>query len=96
MALEITAAEKKVTPAQKILLSTLYGLIILLVIFSIMAIQNVGEEGYHQCVEQKCQKRGVDFCSKTRELENCCAGAGGSLSTNQLSGDLTRAACRFY
>ena len=67
--------------AQKILLGSLYFLVILMVIFSFMAIQNTGFDGYQQCVEKKCEEKGEDFCSKLRELNNCCAGADGTLST---------------
>ncbi len=66
--------------AQKLLLGFLYFLMILMVIFSLMAVQNVGEKGYKQCVEKKCYEKGEQFCSKARELSNCCSGAGGTLS----------------
>ncbi len=65
---------------QKILLGTLYFLVLLMVIFSMLAIQNTGEEGYLQCVEKKCEAKGEKYCSKARELSNCCAGAGGTLA----------------
>ncbi len=67
--------------AQKILLGSLYFLIILMIIFSLLAVLNTGENGYKQCVQQKCDKKGEQFCSKLRELANCCSGAGGTLST---------------
>ncbi|MDP3698755.1 MAG: hypothetical protein Q8R47_04145 [Nanoarchaeota archaeon] len=66
--------------AQKLLLGCLYFLIILMVIFSLMAVQNVGKKGYTKCVEKKCYEKGEQFCSKIRELSNCCSGAGGTLS----------------
>lgn len=66
--------------AQKILLGSLYFLIILMIIFSLLAAWNTGEKGYKQCVQQKCDQKGKQFCSKSRELVNCCSGAGGTLS----------------
>lgn len=65
---------------KKILLYSLYSLLVLMVIFSLMAISHIGEEGYQQCVEKKCEAKGEKFCSKLRELGNCCAGAGGTLA----------------
>lgn len=73
----------------------LYGSIMLLIIFSLLATRNLGQDGYERCVEQKCQERGENFCTKVRELNNCCMGAGGTLSTNQLSDGLKHTACRF-
>ena len=72
---------------QKILLFSLYGLIILMVIFSLNAIKNLGFDGYTQCVKDKCDSRGEVYCSKQREISNCCQGAGGGLGmvNNQLS-----------
>ncbi len=66
--------------SQKILLGSLYFLLLLMVIFSFLAQDNVGEEGYRQCVQKKCEQKGEKFCSKVRELSNCCAGAGGNLA----------------
>lgn len=66
--------------SQKVLLGSLYFLIALMVVFSLMAIQNTGEKGYQQCVEKKCEAKGEKFCSKLRELNNCCYGAGGTLA----------------
>lgn len=80
---------------QKIIMGVLYSSIILLIVFSILATKNLGQDGYERCVEQKCQERGEKFCTKVRELNNCCQGAGGTLSINQLSDDLKHTACRF-
>ena len=66
--------------SRKIVLYVLYSLLVLMVIFSFMAIQNTGFDGYQQCVEKKCETKGEKFCSKVRELGNCCAGAGGNLA----------------
>ena len=68
------------TMSHRILLYCLYSLLVLMIIFSLMAIQHVGEKGYQQCVEKKCEAKGEKFCSKLRELNNCCAGAGGTLA----------------
>jgi len=70
----------KFTLVQKVLLFTVYGLILLMVVFSVMAIRNVGEEGYNRCIQEKCEKKGEAFCSKFREINNCCEGAGGNLA----------------
>ncbi len=65
---------------QRILLYSLYFLLLLMVFFSLLAIKNTGEEGYQRCVEKKCQEKGEQFCSKARELNNCCSGVGGNLA----------------
>lgn len=78
------------TISQKILLGLLYGLIALMIIFSFHAAGNVGEEGYNKCVQKKCSERGENYCSKPRELSNCCQGAGGILG--QADGKLV---CEF-
>ena len=61
------------------LLVVLYGLIILMIAFSFMAAANKGVEGYNECVQEKCDRVGQEFCSKFRELNNCCQGAGGNM-----------------
>lgn len=76
----VAETEKELSLPKKILLYSLYFLLVLMVIFSFMAIQNTGEKGYQQCVEKKCEAKGEKFCSKLRELSNCCAGAGGTLA----------------
>lgn len=68
------------TKAQRGLLYTLYGLVAVMVIFSILAVRNLGEEGYQQCIQKKCERKGPEFCSKQREISNCCQGAGGELA----------------
>lgn len=77
---EKQAVDDGLTTSHKILLYCLYSLLVLMVVFSIMAIQNTGEKGYRQCLEKKCEAKGEKFCSKPRELGNCCAGAGGILA----------------
>lgn len=74
------ATDKGLPLPKKILLYSLYSLLALMVIFSLMSIQNLGEEGYQHCVEKKCEAKGDKFCSKLRELNTCCAGAGGNLA----------------
>jgi len=71
--------EKKLSLAQKILLALLYGLVILMVVFSFMALKNKGQEGYDKCIQEKCERKGQDFCQKPREIQNCCQGAGGKI-----------------
>ena len=71
---------EKINLWQKGLLIALYGLIILMVIFSIGATKNLGEDGYNNCIQKKCDKKGEDFCHKFREINNCCLGAGGNVA----------------
>ena len=66
--------------AQKSLLFVLYGLIVLMIIFSLNAMKNVGEDGYDNCIQKKCEKSGEEFCQKFREINNCCLGAGGQVA----------------
>ena len=70
------------TLAQKILLCLLYGLIALMIIFSFIAMQDKNYAGYEKCVQKKCERGGQAFCSKFREQNNCCQGAGGQLAMN--------------
>lgn len=72
--------ESSLTHSQKGLLLVLYGLLMLMVIFSVMAIKNKGQEGYAKCIQDKCERRGQEFCSKPREIMNCCLGAGGNVA----------------
>lgn len=65
--------------AQKILLLILYGLIILMVVFSIIAIKDKNYQGYKRCIDEKCKIKNEQFCSKYREINNCCLGAGGKI-----------------
>ena len=76
---EHPAEKKKLSLAQKILLALLYGLVILMVVFSFMALKNKGQEGYDKCIQEKCERKGQDFCQKPREIQNCCQGAGGKI-----------------
>ena len=73
--------DKGLTRPKKILLYSLYSLLVLMIIFSLLALLNLGKEGYQQCVEKKCEAKGEKFCSKLRELNTCCAGAGGTLAS---------------
>lgn len=73
---------EKLSKGQKILLVMLYTLIILMIIYSIGSIKNSGEEGYNRCIQWKCQKGGQEYCTKAREVNNCCSGAGGLLASS--------------
>lgn len=68
------------TLAQKILLRVLYGLVLLMIVFSLIAIKDKDQEGFQKCVDNKCQQRGEQFCSKFREINNCCLGASGIIA----------------
>ena len=68
--------------AQKILLYCLYGLIVLMVLFSFIAMGAKDYAGYEECVRLKCERGGDTFCHKVREQQNCCLGAGGQLGMN--------------
>ena len=76
----------KLSIGQKIMFIMLYVMISLMVVFSIGATKNVGQKGFDKCIEWKCQK-GEEYCSKQREINNCCLGAGGQLgiSENKLT-----------
>ncbi len=65
--------------AQKILLGVLYGLLVLMVVFSLFAIKDKGQAGYDTCIQKKCDAKGQEFCSKYREIDNCCKGASGKV-----------------
>ncbi len=73
---------ESLTISHKILLGSLYGLLALMVLFSIMANKNFGQEAYNKCVEKNVQEFGEQFLKRTRELGNCCYGAGGQLAQN--------------
>ena len=64
---------------QRGLLYVLYGLLTLMVVFSFLSLQNKGQGGYDRCIKEKCDAKGEEFCSKPREISNCCLGAGGEL-----------------
>jgi len=78
--------ESKLTVLQKLLLVFVYGLILLMVVFSVLAIKDKGQEGYERCIQKKCEAKGQEFCSKFREVNNCCLGASGKTaqSGNEL------------
>ncbi len=67
------------TLPQKGLLFTLYGLLGLMIVFSIMSLQNLGQEGYQKCMEKRCSLVGDERCQKLREVSSCCLGAGGKV-----------------
>jgi hypothetical protein len=72
------APEPKQHWSQKALLYCLYGLIGLMVAFSVLAIKDKDFDGYQQCMQEKCAEDPED-CSKLREINNCCLGAGGEV-----------------
>ncbi len=78
---------QNLSTGQKILLASLYILIALMIIFSFLAVRNRNEEGYQNCLQKKCERKGQEFCSKPREIQNCCQGAGGqvALANNQYT-----------
>ncbi len=67
---------------QRGLLVILYGLMLLMVIFSFLAVKNIGQEGYDNCIKEKCATHRGAFCSKFREISNCCQGAGGKMASD--------------
>jgi hypothetical protein len=78
--------EKKLSKGQTVMLLVLYALIVLMIVFSTVSGKNSGQEGYDKCIEWKCQKKGDEYCSKAREINNCCSGASGELTS--LEGEL--------
>ncbi len=76
---------KELSRWQKGLLIFLYVLLVLMVIFSFNARKNIGQEGFEHCIQKKCETNGEAFCSKGREIRNCCLGAGGKISSNGCS-----------
>lgn len=75
------------TKAQRGLLYILYGLLALMVVFSLLALKNQNFFGYEKCIQKKCEQKGDAFCSKVREISNCCLGAGGQVA--QANGKFT-------
>ncbi len=71
---------EKLTIGQRILLYSLYGLVALMVVFSLLAMKDKNFAGYEKCVQKKCERGGEAFCSKYREISNCCLGAGGQVA----------------
>jgi hypothetical protein len=65
---------------QKLTLYILYALVALMVIFSFQATKNQGQQGFDSCVQEKCENKGEATCSKYREINNCCLGAGGNMA----------------
>lgn len=71
--------QPSLTFGQKGLLFTLYGLIALMIIFSLISLRNLGQEGYARCLEKRCAAVGEEQCQKLREVSSCCLGAGGDV-----------------
>ncbi len=74
---------EKHTIPQKILLYSIYFLVLLMFIFSFLAMKDKDFNGYQKCVQSKCERGGQAFCQKVREQNNCCLGAGGQLGTTK-------------
>lgn len=72
--------ESKQSIGQKMLLFFLYGLVLLMVVFSIVAAKNRGQKGFDGCMQENCETHGEEFCNKPREINNCCLGAGGKIA----------------
>ena len=64
---------------QKSLYAALLALVALMIIFSFMSLKNRGMEGYNQCIQAKCELAGEEYCTKFREVNNCCLGAAGKV-----------------
>ena len=71
------------TITQKILYYVLLLLIFLMVIFSLQARSNLGEKGFDNCIQKKCETVSQEYCEKFREINNCCLGAGGQTVMGQ-------------
>lgn len=73
---------KELPKSQQILLLMLYGLLILVIIFSIIAaINNFGEKGMQKCMDKLVEKKGNEsLAKKPRDIYNCCQGAGGKIA----------------
>tara|TARA_Y100000310_G_C20143929_1_gene561531 strand:- start:68 stop:310 length:243 start_codon:yes stop_codon:yes gene_type:complete len=71
--------------AQKILYYVLIALVILMIVFSFQARSNLGKKGFDACIEKKCE-RSQEHCSKFREINNCCLGAGGKTALQEGKG----------
>ncbi|HLC19493.1 MAG TPA: hypothetical protein VJK72_01140 [Candidatus Nanoarchaeia archaeon] len=69
-----------ISKLQKPLYYFLLGLVALMIVFSVLALKDKGQDGYLQCVQKKCDEVSQDFCQKAREQNNCCQGAGGQLA----------------
>ena len=67
----------ELTLSQKFLFIALCFCVGLMIVFSIGAARNLGPEGYAQCIQDVCDRRGEEICNKFRERNNCCIGAGG-------------------
>ncbi|HIG92821.1 TPA: hypothetical protein HA242_06825 [Candidatus Woesearchaeota archaeon] len=74
--------DKEHTNSQRILLLVLYGLIALMIFFSVLSIKDKSLDGYNNCIQEKCERKSQAFCQKPREIMSCCQGAGGQLTQN--------------
>ena len=63
----------------------LYGLLFLMVVFSVLAaISNFGEKGMQKCLDQLAEKReNKSAPERPKNIYNCCIGAGGEITQKQ-------------
>ncbi|MEK6900386.1 MAG: hypothetical protein AABX05_04655 [Nanoarchaeota archaeon] len=78
---------KELQRPQKILLILLYGLLALMVFFSIFAaMNNFGEKGMQKCMDQLAEKKiNKSLADRPKDIYNCCQGAGGKIAQKQDS-----------
>ena len=72
----MTEENTKLGTGQKVLFYALIALLVLVIIFSFKSLENRNKEGFDKCIAWKCEVS-ESFCSKQREINNCCLGAGG-------------------
>ncbi len=72
---------KQLGLSQKILLGSLYGLFTLMVVFSIMARDNFGEDGFQKCLDRVVDKHDDGRLTESfKVINNCCVGAAGKVA----------------
>ncbi len=76
---------KELSLSQKILLVMLYGLLVLVVVFSVLAaINNFGEKGMQRCMDKLAEKKeNKSIAENPKKIYNCCLGAGGKMAQKQ-------------
>ncbi|PIN73345.1 hypothetical protein COV20_03885 [Candidatus Woesearchaeota archaeon CG10_big_fil_rev_8_21_14_0_10_45_16] len=70
----------EITSAQKWTFYVLCGLIVVVLVFSIGVSRLQGEDAYNSCIQKKCESGGEKYCTKSREINNCCLGARGQVA----------------
>lgn len=67
--------------SQKILFGGLYSLLALMVVFSILARGNVGEDGLQKCLNRVVDRhKDGSLYESFKVVNNCCVGAGGKIA----------------